>query len=335
MSNIRTYNDFSYERKFFIKNLFNAKSFVSNLSEIHFMSFASFFNFLNNKLFLENDYKTEYIFRMSSEDDLAKTFEIVTKVNFSKYGPMFIFFIENRDMMKKFIELTSSEIDIAEKKILLMIKVEDASYFRELYKNIASDNSKKFFSEIELVYYVKWNRDNYKSCFELLISEIMKDFKFVSIDFNIDYNSFEDAPIKELHALYFYINNLMFWTQAQLETVDDFNPDNVIYKKINLKYNNKNGFRRVYLDDNLNIFLSKEDYYHNNIFSKFGEYIDKDGESISKADLDKIRSIIDIDFMNSDIDNLCLIDLSQNLKIMGDIGSIPYLTYEINRWMKK
>ena len=75
-------NNFAYNRKYFIKDLFNPREIFSHFSQITFSNFLSFYKFLEKSLFTIN--QKEYKIPVSNRNELQMLLKIIRETDIIK-----------------------------------------------------------------------------------------------------------------------------------------------------------------------------------------------------------------------------------------------------------
>jgi hypothetical protein len=278
----------NFSRKFFIKNLFNSSQILNKFGIVHFKSVSAFEKYLNAGLYTGEN--KEFSIAIKSRLDTQRVLKNISLVP------------------KTTIVLKYDEADILQMPIAPRIEL-SSPY--ESVKKLIMKKSPLLDSIAHWTEY-RLNADNYGDMCEKMVKLSMADPRFIWTDIQIDYASFEDKPISELHRLYFYINQIRIWKNES--------------NSIRLKSNSNP--LQCWIDDELNIGINPDEAYF-----PLAKYIGKNGEQIDVSELNKIRQIIDMQFPDTQIKNKYLIDINQNNHIMGDYYRIPYMTSMIAEWM--
>lgn len=297
-----------FERKVFIKELFNAKDIFSKFAIINFKNFNAFLNFLSRNYFTL-EITNNYIVNISSKKELDAFVQILQKTEIDKKNSLTIRYEDH---------LIDDVLNIPED-----LNVELTADF-SLVKKILNRESKLLDRVLHWTEH-KIDANNYSEKFESILDMCLTDSRFNWIDLTFDYESFESKTISEFHSLYFFMKQLDLWTnQEALVKVKD--GCNTTGKKIVLK--NRDSCLKCWVDEKLDIYLNKEEMYF-----PMSKFLDKDGEQLDVLSLNLIRKIVDIKFIDTRFKNLYLIDLVQNQKIMGDHYRVPYITELIGEWL--
>ena len=290
-------SDFAYSRKYFVKNLFNAVSVFAQFSRIEFFSFTAFYNFIAKNMFTLLP-RNEYCVRVSSRSELIELLKIVRGTQITR----------NMITIKHGSSLNDDVIDlIADDKIQLSSNYETLKNIDEsfsLYKNVP--------------YWTEYTIDssNYETTYNNLVKNCLAHPVLNRIDLQFDYYSFEEKPMSELHKLSFYMNLLKSWINGEELT----SRSDVKEKPVHIELKTSTSPVRCLIDEKLDIYLDEKTKYF-----EMSKFIDYDGEKIDSGNLNIIRKLIDVKF-NYNTTNWYLVDLAQNIKIMGDLYEIPYIT---------
>jgi hypothetical protein len=321
-------SDFTFIRKLTIKSLFDAKGVFNQFSDLHFLSFKAFSNFIHANLYTARSKRSpQYIhINIATLEELKAILQITQATKFDKETILTLHF--ELDILDSIADL------ITDQKIELSMKPETVEKMND---------SKIVFSVPYWVEYM-FNAENYAEQYEKLVKLWLINPKGQLIDLRFDYATFEDKPLSELHKLYFYMNMLRTWTQSRITSQDCSTNSNdccnttgngsVVMRNMpsnfsgyNLTFRKRNNPIRCYIDEDLGIRLNK-----NEVYFPMSQYLGKNGEELLSADLNRIRKIIDIKF-DTLITNQYFIDLDQNFKVMGDYYQIPYTTQLICEWL--
>jgi hypothetical protein len=294
-------NNFAYNRKYFIKDLFNPREIFSHFSQITFSNFLSFYKFLEKSLFTIN--QKEYKIPVSNRNELQMLLKIIRETDIIKNKINIQFSSNLLEDIEELITDTTIYLS-SDNSTLQNIKEKENNY---IYNNTL------FWTEYIIT------SDNYAQVYKDMIKLCIKHPVLNYIDLKIDYSSFEDKPLSELHSLFFYLSLLKKWTTEPQAAMGKNQ------KMITLK----NSFDpvRCYVSESLDILLDKDTPY----FS-MGKYLDLNGEDVPLEELNTIRKLIDVKF-ETEYKNWYLIDLAQNQKVMEDIYETPYLAKLVQSWL--
>jgi hypothetical protein len=303
MRYIATKDDFTFARKVFIKDLFEAKGIINSFKDITFLTYHAFAKFIAANLFLAQTYQ-RFTVRVATREDIENIVQLLQSTDLEK----------NVDLTLEFPTSLAEDIFdlITDQKIGL------SSTYETSLQLINQENPR-------LANYLYWTKfrftaANYAEEYEKLVKLALADARLNFVDLTVNYASFEAAPLSELHKLQFYMNQLKIWlTRAPLTTGS---PPRIITLK-----NNGDWVLRCFIDDDLNIRFNETEVYF-----ELSKYLISNGENLQGPELNQIRKIIDIGF-ETKITNRYLIDLDQNYKVMGDYYRIPYLTTMICEWL--
>lgn len=294
-------NTFTFVRKNYVKDLFNDKDIFSKFSIIEFKSFTAFFNFMQKGLWSVTG-ANNYIINIKTKEELEAFLQVINATHIN-------------DSILMTIKYDSDILDNIVSTIPVGIKLE-LSADHDTVEKLAHRKSELLDSILHWTEYT-FTANNFDSEYEKLIKLCIKDPRFTWIDLSFDYASFEDKKLSDLHKLCFYMNQFRLWKdQEQI----------IPNKRIELK--NRNSCLKCWVDENLDIGLNK-----NEIYFDMSKYLGKNGEDIPLRELNEIRKIVDIKFVEPGINNLYLVNLCDNQKVMGDYYRIPYITSLIAGWL--
>jgi len=189
----------------------------------------------------------------------------------------------------------------------------------------SNDNFMKWKQQNMLVHDVVVTYENMNTILEEVITVYQKAItRFFNIKF--DYQSFEKMSLSELPLLYFRISRLLTWEQAT--------PDEM--KMMFIKSNTL--LKGIYIHD-YKLYYCKQHYIDSPESYLFLMDNNKDGETTSYKELNKIRQYIDLRLevltpRKEYNRNVSFIDFYQNVLINDYINVVPHLTNLIMEWMR-
>lgn len=343
--------EFTYQRKFLIKDLFNAKNIFAEFSILEFNSFTAFFSFIEKNLYTISE-RIEYIIHIKTENELQLIKELILQTKLAEKNMITL------DLDSSLIEYAANNLGEDLVNIGIRLETSEIDTLTSYLKTNLEVPMHKFLKTNLLWIDATWSYENYSEEYENIIRTALFNPYAIFLDLKFDYVSFEKAPLEELHKLYFYINQLKGWltTQEIPRSSDPFNTqkcededncDGSKYEeegevckcnnnqngdiKVNITIKNRDAAPRAFIYDNLDISLSS----NAPILFEMSKHLDSTGEDIYIIELDTLRQILDVKFKNPGFFNMYLVDISQNIKIMKDPYMIPYITQIIGSWLER
>jgi len=298
-------------RKYFIKDLFNPKTVLSNFHEIEFESFDIFVRMFNDGFISK---KIDYVFPIDIDKDMVFLKKISRKSYF--FDRLYLNIKIESNRLKEFFEHISGLEDchftiITDDKVDLSLD------------DLGSDkNSVKWLQKNRLFVETTINYQNYKTKLnDLLTIYNTNRIRFFYLNWN--YYSFEQMPLKEMHEFEYRISHFMSWCNS---TKDERKYDN---QPIMI---NKSGFRKkLFIDNEMKMYLSKLAFKDGDILFDLKKHKHDDGISVSFVELNKLRNYIDLtpEFLIGTCPDISYVDYYQNKKVMGNINEIPIISEKV------
>ncbi len=290
-----------YKRKHLISNLFIYRDLLNKFDIIEFDNIDSFLESLDKNYFSFSKESKRLILNINTqyELDLFKTFllniEDVDKENIIFIRPKFD------------IDITHIK-EIKNKKFFILVDYneEKTSYYKKL--NDEFDN---------IIIYTEININNYNIVMNN-IPNLLIQYSLSNYLFNINYFSFEELKLKDLHKLEFFINNLSYWSDKL-----NYNKGDILLKE-------------CYVTSDFKIYPNYEAFVDNFYIFDLKKYMGIGPEKIPYKDLNTLLSYIDIPQKQFfDIKgNLRLINLYQNYKIFGNYCKLSITAEKFIRRLK-
>lgn len=308
-----------FERKFFIKDLYDLNEIFSKPREIRYLSFNSFVNHMTNKYIYE---KQIQIVPISSEEELLMLRDILTNSRLFKKTRVYIHLKDKEIVDRLFCDDLANDII----GTTLYVNSSIANYILEKYEESI------FFVRNQIVLYSVMNKDNlfkkYKEDITLL--NRARNFNFI-YDLRFDYCSFEDMKVKDLQLLKYVVRMLRVWS-GEVSSVDTFkcieNSEEIDFEECSrlktFKVENDTNPLVIYLDENEDIYLDEE--------KTLCVYKDIYKEKTTK-EINYLYSIFDARFEQNGTVNGYFVDLLANIKICKDVFQLPLTAQLINFWM--
>ncbi len=297
-----------FERKFYIKDLFNAHMILNQFDLIHFENYLTFNKCLMNNLFYFEKGKIIKI-TLNNFDEYENMIQIFSKTDLC-------------NQMQTILQIKNQELYDQ-----ILTDVVPFHYSIEISENITPEirkyweNGKDWISTNRIIQIISMNAENYDKKINKIISTFNESFvRFFRLD--IDYESFDYLEMKELDKLKFWLHHLRNWMAEKTAKI-------VI--DVDSRF-----IKPIFISEDLILYLNENKRHW--IWQWFlGYNIDKNGEDIPYKELNKLRIYMDLhkEAMYHDIPiyNWRFVDFEQNLKINGSINEIPLITLLFGRWL--
>lgn len=301
--------EFNFDRKYFIKNLFNSKDVLNLFTRIEFESLNTYLFCLEKDL-IKADCRRELILPISPEsfplyrrlNNESKMFDF-GNINFSVLPEHFEEFFYDEELKGLF-----------EKKFFITLD----SFPDDGFTGLSLDKNKDWIMNNPIYIKTRITKDNYKEVVQKIILFFRnRNMRFYDLKF--DYLSFQDMKISDITELEFWLNHFSVWCKQQ-------HPERIEIRQSSAIV------RSIYVSDNLELFLDDSKDSISFIFD-LGSNIEKNGEQIDIVSLNKLRQYTDL--MKRHLDtankfNFHLISFRDNILINGFINEVPWITHIIN-----
>ena len=301
----------TFERKFFVKDLFQPKDFLNQFNEIEFESFQAFLNAIGNEFLSIGSYNNYVIINnIDSEKELKDFNSLISDCNIDQEICIHL----NRDFILKNMHL-----------------IKDMGYFSmrtnifdddEFLNNLkSSKDALDRFSNTKFELVTPINYENYKHIFSLVL-EIYNKGLTRFFDFKFDYMSIDQMTLSETREFEFRYKDINHWKSG--------NKQEESWDFLTIA-DSKDIYKPIYVSNDLKTSLSKQSFENGDFVFDLGSNINSDGESIEKTELNKIRQYIDLKIINSyfPIMNSKLINYYHNYLLEGSIDEIPLIGFII------
>jgi hypothetical protein len=322
---------FSYTRKFSIKDLFIPKDIYSRFCILEFKSFRSFVSFLQAGLLSPNP-QHEYLINIDSEENADHFFNLVESTKLTE--SIILTVSPSRNVLEYYLKKAANTRSIGMRATL-----DDVEFIKTLDKSIVASAFRYNIGWMD----VTLTHSNYAETYEILIKKVLNNPFFRFIDLKFDYVSFNEMKFEELNKLYFYIRSLGNWVKGanwQIAspgaTIEEIVQSTGAFEAsqdsmVRIEPKGRSSALRAFLDEKLDIYL---DNTYDKPYFEMSKHMQDNGESLRFQDLNMIRQIIDIQFKNPGFNNMYMMDISQNIKLMRDPYMIPHITKLIGEWME-
>jgi len=304
--------EINFERKFFIKNLYNPKFVISSFDIVEFESFGVFRELVENSLyhFVKN---TLVVIPIETEIEYKAILQVfeVTKAN---DVATIILYIKNSNILDFVMK------NLKDLKFQIMIDFEIPcmlfSYWRK------GEPSEKWISNNRFYKRIKISYPEYEKQINRIINTCgAENIRFFWTD--IDYESFNDMKFGEMKDLAFSLNHLKEYTIGKQQPIV-------------LNYKTQRLLKRIFVANDWKLYLNnlKDDIWCFDL----KEHLEDDGCSMDKVEINKLRMYIDLkpEVMNPyfiKVYDWFYIDFYYNLKLEKTFNHIPLISSVFDRWM--
>lgn len=303
---------FEYERKYFIKDLFNAKEILGHFNHLIFESMYCFVKAKKMDLF---------------DISGGRTIHIILK-NFKEYE-YFCQMIQKINCKKTdlWIEIRTQELydqiymKLIPKKYSVILPFELNPNVPKIW---STPHGKRWLGNNRLIRKVKLTGESFKDdVYKILCAYAQEHTRFFYLE--IDYQSFDNCQIRDLPLLKHWCYKLKEYTvKEERHNI----PPIVIIQSGNM-------VKKIFIANDLKLYLSEM----KNITWCLDliEHLDKNGEDISFKELNWWRTYIDLHrtaiYNDFKIYNWALVDYEQNLLSQGHINEIPAIIGLLSWWL--
>lgn len=313
---MRITSDFTFTRKYFIKDLLKAETLIKDAGVLEFASFMDFAQtYLRDKKFsletvdklivpAENGDEASLLLRI---DPNVRPYLIIYLKDFSK---------ETRD---EFHEMANASV------------LCDADRVAELKKAMLEDPSPNFVEFISRSYgYFR----NHISCNNVdkipyIYSDAFFTLPYFCIaDIRWDWASFEDMKLKDLHAIVYNTSMVSSNLPKQLRELDLSTFGGEGKSSWAYDYMHTPNAKRLFIQDGVLYLDDVESSIGIDLYDERFE----DANNIDHVEVDKLRSAFDVKFTTSwGVGDPSLISIPQNIKCTGNPAMVPYLCSIVSR----
>lgn len=302
-----------YERKYFIKDLFNAKEVFRNFDLVKFESLKAFITLLDWEFFKLEE-QDEILIYIHSASDYKNLMRILIETNASKLVKFYLE-IEDEELWNEISEVLEPE------RYDIIIPIEFESNVGKIW---STDGGKEWLRANRLIMKKTLRGNEFRDdCYEIIYKYCNDFVRFFLI--NIDYYSFDDVKIKDLPLIRHWCYKL-----KEYQIVD-----NRTYEQPLVILTKNNFFKSCFVSNEYVVFLNEN---KNKVwFIDLIEYMDKNGEEIPFEKLNRWRTYLDLHpnamYQDFRIFNWYLVDFEQNLIKMGHINEIPEIIGMLSWWL--
>lgn len=302
--------EINFERKHFIKDLYNPKDIISMFDIIEFESFFIFKELAEKHLF-HFETNSIIILPIDKENDYDAIIELFEKTNIDK-SVSFILYIKSKNILENVMK------KLNKRNFSIMIDFDIPCKIFDYFKY---EGAKEWIPHNRFYKRVKINYSNYEKQFNGIVNTCgLENIRFFWTD--IDYESFNEMKFGEMKDLAFSINVFKEYTIGKQPIV------------LNIKRNKV--LKRIFVSDDMKLYLNnlKDDIWCFDL----KEHLKDDGCSLDKNTLNKLRMYIDLkqELINTPYDRIYdsfYIDFYYNLKIEKVFNQVPLITTVFDRWL--
>ncbi len=337
--------NFSYQRKFSIKSLFSPREILGKFSILEFEDAAVFLQFLS-KGYQAPTKDKEYLIHIDSIEGLTALISVLESTDLTQQV-MIVLDIPDIELLKVAMPLLGgSNLD----RTCIRVTAESAKAFEGLQED-AGNIFRNYLQKNGIWLDFLFEASSYAERYETVIKAHIQ-FPFIQLlDLHIDYLSFEDCKLSELHKVKFYINRISIWVRksyvfapllpakpkednSEIKINDEASCNNCETKYYKLILKHRLSSLKAFISRDMDIFLSADAFIKKDMYFELSRYLEKCGEELSYLELGRIRQLVDVRFKEPLFKNLYMIDMYANLKIMKDLYMIPSLTTLISYWLE-
>lgn len=301
--------EINFERKHFIKDLYNPKEVINYFNIIEFESFDVFKSLAEEGLF-HIERNKDIIIPIWSLSEYKALIDLFKKTGANEYSN-FVLYIPDinilEDVLKNLIDL----------KFQIMTDFDTPCMLFKYWNN--NDNSSKWISNNRFYKRVKIDYNNYEKVLNRMINVYnIEQIRFFWLEIN--YRSFNEMKMGEIQDLIFSINHVVEYTIGKEPLV--------LYRCNEIP-------KRIYVSRDYRLYLNNERDFE--WYFDLKKYKDADGCSVDLKDLNKLRSYADLKLNALSIPfnrffNLAFIDFYYNLKMEGVFNQVPIISLIFDRW---
>ena len=239
----------AYERKLFIKDLYDLKEIYGRFAELRFNDVEAFLAYLGREDFIiDGQYMTVKLFTTEDALSVARMYVEALK----EKGVKVNFYPKTQEAVDA-LSVIAKEVEEL-KDTTMMLDYELAEYLVDNFEE--PDYCLQNTTILKTLY----SADDFSKLYKRAMALLLRAHKHrMSYELNFDYESFEEAPIKTLHLLKFVCNQIFCFTNTSTKTE---------LTCIDAEYETKSGDRRipliasntakvVYIDKGGSVFLDE------------------------------------------------------------------------------
>lgn len=303
-------NDFCYNRQFYIRDLAKPKVIFGRCQQLEFDTFESFINnYLTKQAMLETPI-TKVIVPVEKEGQLSSIKEI--KGN----AATFLFYL------KSFAPEIISEIkDLATTNFGIFVDYNNALTFKEVFESLPEEARKEVAVKLASThgaFRLTLNKGNLNDFLDNLLKPFLIFPFFNFCDLNIEYHTFEEVQLKDLHQLVYYFK-LIYKIIQGAKYIKEVNwtkyNDAIQSQTFSLEFMKRDGSELYIANDKVRFSLGETNLpeYECALFSQ-------DGNNLSQALIDRFLGAISVGY-----DQIYFVSKEENKLCNGNLTTLPYL----------
>lgn len=303
-------NDFCYNRQFYVRDLARPKAIFGRCNQLEFDTFESF---INNYLAKQNMLEipaTKLIVPITKEEQLSSIREI-------KNNPaIFLFYL------KSFTPEIISEIkDLATTNFGIFVDYDNVLTFKNVFENLPEETRKEVAAKLSgthSAFRLILNKENLNDFLDNLLKPFLIFPFFNFCDLIVEYHTFEETQLKELHQLVYYFKMIYKMVQ-KTKYIKEVNwakyNDSLKAQLYSLEFMKRDGSELYIVEDKVRFSLGE---------TNLPEYecalLNQDGNSLSQAKLDKFLGAMSVGY-----DQVYFVSKEENKLCNGNLTTLPYL----------
>lgn len=304
--------DFYYKRNFFIRDLARPNIIFSRCEQIEFDSFDSFIkNYLSKENMLSLINIKRLIIPIESTNQISQLYGLKSN------SATFLFYLKNLDkeIVSELKSLTTSNFGI-------FLDYDKVLEFKNVLESLPEEGKKEItlkLSQTHGAFRVVLNKNNLNSFLDNLFKPYLEFPFFNFCDLIIEFHTFENTELKDLHQLIYYFKyiykNLIASTASKELNWERYNSD-LKAIKYPFKFMGRNG-SELYILDNC-VTLSGE---HTEGLPEYNcDFLNQDGNFLSMDLLNRFLGAVSIGF-----DKNMFVSKRENFLCNENLTSLPYL----------
>lgn len=295
------------ERQLFIKDLFNSKYILNSFNQIEFENFKTFIECVQKDT-LDLNKNIRCTIPINTVEEIDVFVELASE-SYLCERTMFNLILKN-DLIKDFFDRV---VPLKNKKYEITMRELPKHRLKEL--NEETNGFGYWTKHNPLWIELDFNYENMEDIITLIVETFMNvHYRFYKINF--DYESFDKMKVKELHKLEFWLHQIRWWRNIPQTNSEEIQPI-ILFNRVG---------RTIFVSRDFKLYITRKAFEDGNMLFDLGKHYKDNGETIPFLELNKLRSYTDLNIAKNPF-----VDYYQNLKIMGHINEIPYITRIISK----
>lgn len=321
---------FTFNRKFFVKDLLNPNECLKNAALLEFESFNAFTKTVITDTKINIGNASKFIVPVRNSDEVLFLLRL-NPVN----RPHMIIKLEDfsHETLDSFFKIPNTS---------LLIDEDNITNLKQSLLDKPSNNFCKFCMNTYGYVRINISADDVHDWVYRLTDAFFAFPFFCIADVHIDYLSFNDMPITTMDAIEWQCNILAnnmkrnnrglnwkaFGAICENECTDGDCKGTCLEKGYEYDTIHYSRAKRVFVSDEGKMYIETKEFKA----SELDLYKDYDCEALTLRDIDPIRACYDAKITQTcGVKDVALISLYQNYQIYGNVAMVPYITYAIDR----